>query len=209
MKLKLDRSTLLPILDHVTQAVEHKETIPILKNMLVATEPGQLCFRATNLDVDIRESVAHPADMLANDDGTTINADMFHEIVKKLPKDATISLDVEGTRATLKAGRSRFVLHTLPKDDYPSIAAGELNNRFTITHSDFARLIDAVNFAVSKRLPATIFVVFTSKPWTVTFTPSPPTDTCLRASLCRCRPAPRRCRESSSRAKPSIRCAAC
>jgi DNA polymerase III sliding clamp (beta) subunit (PCNA family) len=80
MNLTLDRAELFPVLDHVTKAVEGKTTIPILRNVLVATKPGQLCFRGTDLDVDIRETMAIP-DMLANG-AITVDGPMFRDIVK-------------------------------------------------------------------------------------------------------------------------------
>ena len=52
---------------------------------------------------------------------------MFYDIVRKLPEGAQVVLEASGDRAvlTIRAGRSRFTLQTLPESDFPDLAAGE------------------------------------------------------------------------------------
>ena len=59
---------------------------------------------------------------------------MFYDIVRKLPDGAQIVLEGDGDRSVLaiSAGRSRFTLQTLPENDFPDLAAGEMTHSFTL-----------------------------------------------------------------------------
>src|SRR5205807_10092225 len=82
---------------------------------------------------------------------TTVPAHMIYDIVRKLPEGSQIVLDASGDRAslTIKAGRSRFSLQTLPESDFPDLAAGEMTHKFTLPAKDLKRLIDKTQFAIS------------------------------------------------------------
>jgi DNA polymerase-3 subunit beta len=76
---------------------------------------------------------------------------MFYEIVRKLPEGAQIVIEGSGDRAVLsiRAGRSRFTLQTLPESDFPDLAAGEMTHSFKVGAGDLKRLIDKTQFAIS------------------------------------------------------------
>jgi DNA polymerase-3 subunit beta len=76
---------------------------------------------------------------------------MFYEIVRKLPEGTQIVLEASGDRAvlTVRAGRSRFTLQTLPEADFPDIAAGDMTHKFTLGAADLKRLIEKTQFAIS------------------------------------------------------------
>ena len=76
---------------------------------------------------------------------------MFYDIVRKLPDGSQIVLEGDGDRSVLaiKAGRSRFTLQTLPENDFPDLAAGDMTHSFTLAASDVKRLIDRTQFAIS------------------------------------------------------------
>ncbi|MFX5743218.1 DNA polymerase III subunit beta, partial [Acinetobacter baumannii] len=72
-------------------------------------------------------------------------------IVRKLPDGSQIVLEADGDRAVLaiRAGRSRFTLQTLPENDFPDLAAGDLSHSFNLAAKDVKRLIDRTQFAIS------------------------------------------------------------
>lgn len=148
MKVTVERSELLRSLAHVHRVVERRTTIPILANVLIRAERAELAFKATDLDVEIIETV--PAEV-AGGGVTTVPAHMFYEIVRKLPEGSQISLDATGDRAILaiRAGRSRFTLQTLPESDFPDLAAGDMTHKFALSAADLKRLIDKTQFAIS------------------------------------------------------------
>jgi DNA polymerase-3 subunit beta len=148
MKVTVERAELLKSLGHVHRVVERRNTIPILANVLIRADKGSLSLKATDLDLEVTDTTA--ADV-APGGATTVPAHMFYDIVRKLPDGAQIVLEGSGERAvvTLRAGRSRFTLQTLPESDFPDLAAGEMTHSFKLPAGDFKRLIDKTQFAIS------------------------------------------------------------
>jgi DNA polymerase-3 subunit beta len=148
MKVTVERAEILKSLGHVHRVVERRNTIPILANVLIRAERSQLGFKATDLDLEVFETIA--ADV-APGGSTTVPAHMLYEIVRKMPDGAQIVLEGSGDRAVLaiRAGRSRFTLQTLPDSDFPDLAAGEMTHKFTLKAADLKRLIEKTQFAIS------------------------------------------------------------
>ena len=148
MKVTVERSELLKSLGHVHRVVERRNTIPILANVLLQADKSKLSLKATDLDVEITDSIAAE---VGPSGSTTVPAHMFFDIVRKLPEGAQIVLESSGDRAalTIRAGRSRFTLQTLPESDFPDLAPGEMTHKFTLKASDLKRLIDRTQFAIS------------------------------------------------------------
>jgi DNA polymerase-3 subunit beta len=148
MKVTVERAQLLKSLGHVHRVVERRNTIPILGNVLVRAENARLSLKATDLDLEVTETLAAET---ATGGSTTVPAHMFYDIVRKLPDGAQIVLEGDGDRSVLaiRAGRSRFTLQTLPENDFPDLAAGDMTHSFTLAASDMKRLIDRTQFAIS------------------------------------------------------------
>jgi DNA polymerase-3 subunit beta len=148
MKITVERSELLKSLGHVHRVVERRNTIPILANVLIRADRSKLSLKATDLDVEITDTIAAE---VGPGGSTTVPAHMFFDIVRKLPEGAQIILESSGDRAAMaiRAGRSRFTLQTLPESDFPDLAPGEMTHKFTLKASDLKRLIDKTQFAIS------------------------------------------------------------
>jgi DNA polymerase-3 subunit beta len=148
MKVTVERAQLLKSLGHVHRVVERRNTIPILANVLIRSEKSKLALKATDLDLEVSETIA--ADV-APGGSTTVPAHMIYDIVRKLPDGAQVVLESTGDRAmlTIRAGRSRFTLQTLPESDFPDLNAGEMTHKFTLPAADLKRMIDKTQFAIS------------------------------------------------------------
>ncbi len=148
MKMTVERAELLKSLSHVHRVVERRNTIPILANVLVKAEKGKLSMKATDLDLEVIDSIAAEVSPAGS---TTVPAHMFYDIVRKLPEGAQIVIEGSGDRAVLsiRAGRSRFTLQTLPESDFPDLAAGDMTHSFSLPAADLKRLIDKTQFALS------------------------------------------------------------
>ncbi|MEJ2435459.1 MAG: DNA polymerase III subunit beta [Pseudolabrys sp.] len=148
MKVTVERAELLKSLGHVHRVVERRNTIPILANVLIKADKGSLSLKATDLDLEVTDSVAAE---VAPGGATTVPAHMIYDIVRKLPDGAQIVLEGSGDRAVLsiRAGRSRFTLQTLPESDFPDLAPGEMSHSFKLPAADLKRLIDKTQFAIS------------------------------------------------------------
>lgn len=147
MKATIERATLLKGLSHVQSVVERRNTIPILSNVLLeATAEGQLRLMATDLDLQINESVAAAVDQPG---ATTVSAHTLFDIARKLPEGAQVSITAAEGRMAIVAGRARFSLGTLPRDDFPVIAEGELPHQFELPVETLRQIIDKTRFAIS------------------------------------------------------------
>lgn len=148
MKFSIERSGLLRSLSHVQSAVERRNTIPILSNVLLKIEDGILNLATTDMDLEINEAVAAQAD---SQGATTVPAQTLFEIVKRLPDDSTVELemDASGNQMTVKSGRSNFKLSCLPTSDFPEIGQGELPVNFSVPANSLRALIDRTRFAMS------------------------------------------------------------
>jgi DNA polymerase III subunit beta len=148
MKVTVERAQLLKSLGHVHRVVERRNTIPILGNVLLRAENSRLSLKATDLDLEVIETLAAE---VGNGGSTTVPAHMLYDIVRKLPEGSQIVLEATGDRAVLavRAGRSRFTLQTLPESDFPDLAAGEMTHSFALPAADVKRLIDRTQFAIS------------------------------------------------------------
>jgi DNA polymerase III subunit beta len=148
MKISIERGALLKALNQAQSVVERRATIPILSNVLIEAEGSQVSFRATDLDIEVVDRA--PA-MVERPGATTVSAVMLHEIVRKLPEGALVSLseDPASGRLTVAAGRSNFNLATLPKEDFPVMASSEYTTNFAAPAPVLRRLFDKARFAIS------------------------------------------------------------
>jgi DNA polymerase-3 subunit beta len=147
MKATIERATLLKSLGHVQSVVERRNTSPILSNVLIeAREDGSLRLMATDLDLQVDESV--PANV-SQPGATTLSAHTLFDIVRKLPEGSQVELTAAEGKMQVIAGRSRFNLSTLPRDDFPVIAEGELPTRFELPAATLRQIIEKTRFAIS------------------------------------------------------------
>ncbi len=148
MKATIERATLLRCLSHVQSVVERRNTIPILSNVLIeAAADGTLRVMATDLDLQVVERMQ--AVSVEAPGAITVSAHLLFDIARKLQDGSQVSLAAADNKLTVKAGRSRFQLPTLPRDDFPMIVEGDLPTSFELGASNIAQLIDATRFAIS------------------------------------------------------------
>ncbi len=148
MRLVIERSELLRALGHVTSVVERRTTIPILSNVMLRASGSMLEFKATDLEREVIEQA--PAEV-RQPGALTVPAHLLHDIVRKLPDGAQVEFvrDPERDRLTLTSGQARFALQTLPAEDFPDLAAGEMSHEFQLSAADLKRLLDKTRFAIS------------------------------------------------------------
>ena len=148
MKVSIERAALLKAMSRAQGVVERRTTIPILSNVLIEGEGDKVSFRATDLDIEIIETL----DAVVEQAGaTTLPAHTLHEIARKLPDGAMISLTEEPGEGRLQvaAGRAQFTLPTLPKEDFPIMASAEYDVSYAVTAPILRRLFEKANFAIS------------------------------------------------------------
>jgi len=140
MKFTAEQSALTAALDHIRAIVSKRNTIPVLGNTLVTATADGLTMTATDLDIEVTETVA--ADILSTG-AVTVPAHILSDIVRKLPKGSQVGFETADNSARVTAGRSRFELATLPREDFPvmTMAVARSQAVFTMAVSELRDLI--------------------------------------------------------------------
>ena len=149
MKFSIARDALIKPLNLVAGVVERRQTLPILSNVLLALEDKTLSLTGTDLEVELIGRVELEA---AGVDGeVTVPARKLVDICKSLPEGSTIEFSLEAGKATVKAGRSRFTLSTLPAADFPAVEGGAGSVALSLDQSLVKQLIDSTAFAMAQQ----------------------------------------------------------
>ncbi len=145
--LKAERDALLKPLQAVTGIVERRHTLPILSNVLLENTRGQTNFLATDLEIQIN-TVGPQSE--AEDFRITTNAKKLQDILRALPEGSLVALDWAQNRLTLKAGKSRFNLQTLPAEDFPLMSVGEdVSAAFSLPQEAFKNMLSQVQYSMA------------------------------------------------------------
>ena len=149
MKFSIARDALIKPLNLVAGVVERRQTLPILSNVLLALEDKTLSLTGTDLEVERIGRVELEA---AGVDGeVTVPARKLVDICKSLPEGSNIEFSLEAGKATVKAGRSRFTLSTLPAADFPAVEGGAGSVALSLDQSLVKQLIDSTAFAMAQQ----------------------------------------------------------
>jgi len=148
MKLSVDRDTLLRPLQAVQGVVERRQTLPILANVLLTADRGELEVTATDMELEL---VCRSA--LGEFEGgeITVPARKLVDICRALPAGAAVDFKVDGEKVTVRSGRSRFTLSSLPASEYPSTDAIEARLTVTVAREALRRLIELTHFAMAQQ----------------------------------------------------------
>lgn len=143
----IERGALLPALAAVNRAVEKRNTIPILGNVLLKVEDGHLCVTGTNLDIEVQAVAKQEG--LPTIAPFTVQSGLLHDAVKKFADGSMVEFEGDQTHVNIKSGRSRFRLQVLPASDFPEMAVDDFTHEFSIAGSTLARVLATVGFAIS------------------------------------------------------------
>jgi len=150
MKLELDRQSLFESLQLVAGAVEKRQTLAVLSNILFQAKDSNLRLTGTDLEVEL--SVEMPQQGVQEGGEVTLPARKILDIVKTLPNDKPVTINQqEDGRATVQSGRSRFTLSTLPASDFPHLEEGVATAKITIPCAILSEMIDRTHFAMAQQ----------------------------------------------------------
>lgn len=149
IKLQIQRETLLEPLQRVMGVVEKKQTLPILSNVLLQAQDTTLSVTGTDLEVElIGRSTLHSATDVTP---VTLPGRKLMEICRALPELADIELQQDKDKITVKSGRSRFTLMTLPAKDFPNIDEEDHQIRFNIDQNTLLSVFQRTYFAIAQQ----------------------------------------------------------
>tara|TARA_B100001057_G_scaffold218503_1_gene218657 strand:+ start:1387 stop:2502 length:1116 start_codon:yes stop_codon:yes gene_type:complete len=147
MKFQISKFKIFKCLSHLQGIVDKKNTLPILSNILIEAKNNSLILSSTDMDISIVEKLDCN---ILEDGSTTINSQMFYDIVRKLDENCEIEvISNNGKILTLRANGSRFSLSCLPKEDFPIIDQQNNGLRIKVNSKVLFKLIDKTRFAIS------------------------------------------------------------
>lgn len=148
MKFSAGREAILSPLQAVIGVVERRQTMPILANVLVSGRGEDLLLTATDLEVEL---VAKAKVSIQQAGEITLPGRKLLDIIRALPEGANVTVSVEGERAIVKSGKSRFTLTTLPASDFPTVEDIKAQQSLKIAQPALKRLLDKTHFSMAQQ----------------------------------------------------------
>jgi DNA polymerase III subunit beta len=151
VRLKIAKESLLNVLSHVVGAVERRHTLNILSNLKIQVSQDLLVITGSDLEVELVASLPLVEGACLQAGETTVPARKLVDICKSLPNSALVDLHIsEDQRCILKSGNSRFVLGTLPAEDYPLLTTENTQGtQVSVTQRELKRLFEKTAFAMA------------------------------------------------------------
>ena len=146
MEIRLNRSEFLGELSPMQGIVERKTTIPVLSHLLLTAREDRLHLAATDLDVSLTSWCEAE---VKSEGAIAVQAKKLAEIIRAVTGEEVLLVLEEPRELTIRAGKSRFKIHGLSPDDFPTLPGVEDNRRVTLPFTDLRRMIAKILFAVS------------------------------------------------------------
>ena len=149
MKFSISRDALLTPLNLVSGAVERRQTLPVLANVLLVLDGNRLSLTGTDLEVELVGRVQLEE---AGESGeVTVPARKLVDICKSLPEGSNITFQLNENKLLVRSGRSRFSLSTLPAREFPSIEDSIGTHQIVLRQGQLKRMIDSTAFAMAQQ----------------------------------------------------------
>lgn len=146
MKFTVGREALLAALQAVVGVVERRQTMPILSNLLLKADQNRLAITATDLELELVSQL--PVEV-TQPGAATVPARKLFDICRGLPAGAQIECETQERRVRVASGRSRFLLATLPSEEFPFLETIEGGSLLTVDQGAFKKLIERTQFAMA------------------------------------------------------------
>jgi len=148
MKFTTAREALLKPLQAVIGVVERRQTMPILSNVLIIAKGGQLAVTATDLEVELVAQVDVEAEL---DGEITVSGRKLLDICKALPEGSDVSVNLSGEKLSVRGGRSKFNLATLPAAEFPVVEDIKAGQTVKVSQAALGRLIEKTHFSMAQQ----------------------------------------------------------
>jgi len=148
MKFSSARESILGLLQSVIGVVERRQTMPVLANVLLVVKGDQVSITATDLEVEL---VAKGAADVQQGGEITIPGRKLLDIIKALPDGAQVTVSVDGERATVRSGKRRFTLSTLPASEFPTVEDIRAQQSLTIGQAALKKLLEKTHFSMAQQ----------------------------------------------------------
>jgi DNA polymerase-3 subunit beta len=147
MKATVSQQQLAHGLGMVARAVSPRSTLPVLANVLVATDEGRLRLSATNLELGITCWIGA---QIVEDGAITVPARTFADLINKLPNDQVIlNLNARTNSLNVRCGGSTTDIKGIDAQEFPPMPVPEMAKGMALNVSDFKEMIQQVAFSAS------------------------------------------------------------
>lgn len=147
MKVSVLQENLAHGISIVARAVSPRSTLPVLANVLIATDEGRLRLSATNLELGITCWIGAK---IEEEGSTTVPARTFNDLVSTLPNDrVSMSLTVRTQTLNVRCGASTTDIKCIDAQEFPPLPVPDLSNSLQINVADIKEMIQQVVFAAS------------------------------------------------------------
>jgi DNA polymerase-3 subunit beta len=147
MKAIVSQSQLAHGLSTVSRAVSPRSTLPVLGNVLVASDEGRLRLSATNLELGI--SCWIPA-QIEEEGSITVPARTFADLVNALPSDKVhLNANLRTQSINVRSGSSNSDIKGIDANEFPPMTIPDLSDGIEFKVGDFKEMIQQVAFAAS------------------------------------------------------------
>jgi DNA polymerase III subunit beta len=147
MRVSVLQENLAHGLNIVSRAVSPRSTLPVLANVLIATDEGRLRLSATNLELGITCWIGAK---IEEEGSTTVPARTFTDLVSTLPNDRVdIALNVRTQTLNVHCGASNTDIKCIDSQEFPPMPIPDLSHGILLNVIDFKEMIQQVVFAAS------------------------------------------------------------
>ncbi len=147
MKFSIPKEAFLSELQILQGIVEKRNTMPILANILMNVQEGEIELTGTDLEVGLK---THLAAEIEKPGAITVNGKKIFEIVKSLPEGQTVQVELKDETIELKAGESEFKILCLAKEDYPQVPEASFEKGLQLPLGALQEMIDRVFYAITQ-----------------------------------------------------------
>jgi DNA polymerase-3 subunit beta len=147
MKFVMERDAALRALGFTNRVVARRNTVPILAHALVTAGKSKISFRGTDMDRLLDAEVVGGGS--AKTGSTTVNAANLLSFVRATADGSQIEAELNGDKLTLRSGRARVLLPTLPVADFPTLKADDSYVEIAVAGETLTKAIDRVAHAMS------------------------------------------------------------
>lgn len=148
MNFIINREQLLSPLQQIVSVIEKRQTMPILSNVLIVINESSLVLTGTDLEIQLIAKINLAS---AESGEITVPARKFLDIIRLLPGEAEIKVELKEDKVKISSGRSRFSLSTLAAENYPEFSESELENQFVINAGQFKKGLDKTVFCMANQ----------------------------------------------------------
>lgn len=145
MDLTISRDTLLAALFDVVRIIPAKSALPVISNVLLATDSAGILLVGTDMQTEI---VTHAHAEVVAAGAIALSAKKLLDIAKSATAD-TLRLHLTESGVQVTAGRGRFRLGTLPADDFPRFEIPAAAVAITLSEGDLHRVLNKTAFAMA------------------------------------------------------------